>query len=235
MDERRELAFIAGDGPPVEERVHRRQGVGGLAGLGNCEQQGVRAGHPLAVAKLRGVFHLHGDAGQIFEGMKRYAGDQSEGTVPQGPTITFEDEYIIEMGDMRIEVLHLGPAHSPGDISVWLPERRLVIAGDMAFHERIPPIFEDENIPDPYSSLQEYLNASLSGLTIPANSTMDYDSLDISLSMNTNTFLRSQVGRLGVNTTLTSTATYLWYDPDIYRPYSRTVRDNLRQLNFVNT
>jgi len=83
------------------------------------------------------------DAFQIFEGMKRYAGDRAEGTVPQGPTLTFEDDYIIEMGDMSIEVLHLGPAHSPGDISVWLPERKLVIAGDMAFHTRIPPIFED--------------------------------------------------------------------------------------------
>lgn len=37
------------------------------------------------------------------------------------------------MGDFRIDVLHLGPAHSPGDISVWLPEQSLVIAGDMAF------------------------------------------------------------------------------------------------------
>jgi glyoxylase-like metal-dependent hydrolase (beta-lactamase superfamily II) len=56
---------------------------------------------------------------------------------------TFEDDYIVEMGDMRIEVLHLGPAHSPGDISVWLPEEKLVIAGDMAFHERMLPIFAD--------------------------------------------------------------------------------------------
>jgi glyoxylase-like metal-dependent hydrolase (beta-lactamase superfamily II) len=80
---------------------------------------------------------------QIFERMKRYAGDRAEATVPQGPTITFEDAYIVEMGDMRIEVLHLGPAHSPGDISIWLPAKKLVIAGDMAFHERIPPIFEE--------------------------------------------------------------------------------------------
>lgn len=83
------------------------------------------------------------DQFQIFEGMKRYARENAEGTVPTGPTITFEDEYIVEMGDKRIEVLHLGPAHSPGDISVWLPEERLVIAGDMAFHERIPPIFAE--------------------------------------------------------------------------------------------
>ena len=59
------------------------------------------------------------------------------------PTETFEDRYDIELGGVKIEVLHLGPAHSPGDISVWLPEEKLVIAGDMAFHERMLPIFED--------------------------------------------------------------------------------------------
>lgn len=79
---------------------------------------------------------------QILDGMKRYNRDKAEGTTLAGPTITFEDEYIVEMGDMRIEVLYLGPAHSPGDISVWLPEESLVIAGDMAFHERMLPIFE---------------------------------------------------------------------------------------------
>ena len=77
------------------------------------------------------------DQAQIFAGMQRYARENADGTVPQGPTITFDDEYIIEMGDMRIEVLYLGPDHSPGDVSVWLPEDRLVIAGDMAFHKRI--------------------------------------------------------------------------------------------------
>ena len=80
--------------------------------------------------------------GQILEGMKRYNRDKAEGTFLAGPTITFEDDYIVEMGDMRIEVLYLGPAHSPGDISVWLPDESLVIAGDMAFHERLLPIFE---------------------------------------------------------------------------------------------
>ena len=80
---------------------------------------------------------------QIFEGMKRYAGPYAEGTEPMGPTLTFADRYDASMGGVTIEVLHLGPAHSPGDISVWLPEKKLIIAGDVAFHERIPPIFED--------------------------------------------------------------------------------------------
>lgn len=80
---------------------------------------------------------------QILEGMKRYNLDKAESTIVTGPSETFSDTRIVEMGDFRIEVLHLGPAHSPGDISVWLPEQSLVIAGDMAFHERMLPIFED--------------------------------------------------------------------------------------------
>ena len=49
----------------------------------------------------------------------------------------------VEMGDFRIEAKYLGPAHSPGDISIWLPNQSLVIACDMAFHERMLPIFQE--------------------------------------------------------------------------------------------
>ena len=79
----------------------------------------------------------------ILESMKRYNRDKAEGTFVAMPTDTFEDKRVIEMGNYTIEVLHLGPAHGPGDTQVWLPEQSLVIAGDMAFHERMLPIFED--------------------------------------------------------------------------------------------
>ncbi len=84
------------------------------------------------------------DAGNaLLDDMRRYNGDQADGTVLQRPTVTFESEYVVEMGTFRIEARHLGPAHSPGDIVIWLPHQGLVIAGDMAFHERMLPIFED--------------------------------------------------------------------------------------------
>ncbi|MGB5559433.1 MAG: MBL fold metallo-hydrolase [Paracoccaceae bacterium] len=83
----------------------------------------------------------HGDG--ALTAMRVYNRDKAEGTEVVGPTIIFEDEYIVELGDTRIEVLHLGPAHSPGDIQVWLPEQKLVISGDIAFHERMLPIFAD--------------------------------------------------------------------------------------------
>lgn len=69
--------------------------------------------------------------------------ERAEKTEVVLPTITFDDEYIVEMGDMTIEARYLGPAHSPGDIVVWLPAQSLVVSGDMAFHERMLPIFED--------------------------------------------------------------------------------------------
>ncbi|UXX84247.1 MBL fold metallo-hydrolase [Roseovarius pelagicus] len=81
--------------------------------------------------------------GTILEGMKRYNRDQAAGTEIVEPTETFQDEYIVDMGDFHIEARYLGPAHSPGDIVIWLPEQSLVIAGDMAFHERMLPIFPD--------------------------------------------------------------------------------------------
>ncbi|MCB1400047.1 MAG: MBL fold metallo-hydrolase [Rhodobacteraceae bacterium] len=82
------------------------------------------------------------EAGGDLAALQNYARENAEGTDPMGPTETFEDHRSIEMGDFTIEVLHLGPAHSPGDTQVWLPRQSFMIAGDIAFHERMPPIFE---------------------------------------------------------------------------------------------
>ena len=111
----------------------------GHAVLGN--NYWVEQGVPI-VAHVDAAHEVEEYGGSILAGMQRYNRDQAEGTVVQGPTETFENEYIVEMGDFRIEARHLGPAHSPGDIVIWLPAQSLVIAGDMAFHERMLPIFE---------------------------------------------------------------------------------------------
>ena len=80
---------------------------------------------------------------RILEAMQRLNQERSEGTFLQGPTETFTDSYILELGEYVIEVRYLGPSHSAGDVVVWLPNQSLVIAGDMAFHERVLPVFED--------------------------------------------------------------------------------------------
>ena len=79
---------------------------------------------------------------EILETQKETIKEKAEGTEVVMPDETFDDKKIIEMGGVRIEILNLGPAHSPGDIIVWLPQQKLVISGDMAFHQRMLPLFE---------------------------------------------------------------------------------------------
>jgi len=86
---------------------------------------------------------VEADGDFILQGMEGYNRDRAEGTRVVVPNLSFDDEYIIEIGDVTIHALHLGPAHDPGDVQVWIPEWDIVIAGDIAFHERMPPIFPE--------------------------------------------------------------------------------------------
>ncbi|WP_099045732.1 MBL fold metallo-hydrolase [Ruegeria marisrubri] len=78
----------------------------------------------------------------ILQGMERYNKDRAEGTRVEHANLTFEDEYTVTLGGVEIKVLHLGPAHDPGDLQVWIPQWDIMITGDIAFHERMLPIFE---------------------------------------------------------------------------------------------
>ena len=78
----------------------------------------------------------------LLEVMQERVKEKARGTKTVMPDETFTDKKVIELGGVRIELLNLGPAHSPGDIIVWLPEKKLVISGDMAFHQRMLPLFE---------------------------------------------------------------------------------------------
>lgn len=78
-----------------------------------------------------------------LEAARRVQREKAEKTEIALPDETFSDRYDVDFGAFPVQVLNLGPAHSPGDVAVWLPEQSLVIAGDMAFHERLLPIFEE--------------------------------------------------------------------------------------------
>ena len=81
----------------------------------------------------------------ILAGTRARLRDKAFKTEVVMPDKIFEDKLELQMGSWKFEVLHLGPAHSPGDAMVWLPEKKLVISGDIAFHERMLPLFEDTN------------------------------------------------------------------------------------------
>ncbi|MEZ5537756.1 MAG: rhodanese-like domain-containing protein [Thiolinea sp.] len=63
--------------------------------------------------------------------------------IVQPDILLSEDKMDVSLGSWKMEVLRLGPAHSPGDIMLWLPEKKLAISGDLAFHQRLLPVFEE--------------------------------------------------------------------------------------------
>lgn len=108
-----------------------------MLGSSYWQEQGVPV-----IAHIDALHEIEQQSFALLERMQVRAEEKAEGTKVVLPDETFEDKKIIQLGDERIELLNLGPAHSPGDIIVWLPERRLVISGDMAFHQRMLPLFE---------------------------------------------------------------------------------------------
>lgn len=54
------------------------------------------------------------------------------------PFVTFEERLTLYAGDLRIELHYLGPAHTTGDIVAWIPERKLLFAGDLIFNGGTP-------------------------------------------------------------------------------------------------
>jgi cyclase len=50
-----------------------------------------------------------------------------------GPTETFADRLGLEVGGRPLELIVVGPAHTPGDLIVWLRDVRVVFAADIGF------------------------------------------------------------------------------------------------------
>jgi glyoxylase-like metal-dependent hydrolase (beta-lactamase superfamily II) len=47
------------------------------------------------------------------------------------PTVSFGDSFRLEVGGREVELLHLGRGHTAGDAAVWLPQERILFAGDL--------------------------------------------------------------------------------------------------------
>lgn len=50
---------------------------------------------------------------------------------------TFAKQMQFDVGGTRFEIMHAGPAHTPGDSFVWLPKQRVMFTGDIVFTQRI--------------------------------------------------------------------------------------------------
>ncbi len=50
---------------------------------------------------------------------------------------SFAENKSLEIGGIQLELIHVGPAHTPGDTLVWLPQQQIAFAGDVVYVERM--------------------------------------------------------------------------------------------------
>jgi glyoxylase-like metal-dependent hydrolase (beta-lactamase superfamily II) len=51
------------------------------------------------------------------------------------PQVTFRDRMVLDDGNMRLELLRLGPGHTRGDAVAYLPKQRILFTGDLAVNQ----------------------------------------------------------------------------------------------------
>jgi cyclase len=54
------------------------------------------------------------------------------------PSVTFDDAITLYAGDLRLECLYVGPAHTNNDVVIWIPDREVLITGDIVFNNGTP-------------------------------------------------------------------------------------------------
>lgn len=59
------------------------------------------------------------------------------GTLEQYADISFEDKYKFSIDNVAFELYFEGGAHTKGDIFVWLPQEKIIFAGDIVYMERL--------------------------------------------------------------------------------------------------
>jgi glyoxylase-like metal-dependent hydrolase (beta-lactamase superfamily II) len=75
-----------------------------------------------------------------------------EGTEPAYADETFADSLRFTLGGTTFELRMVGPAHTPGDSLVWLPEERVVFSGDVVYVGRMLGVM-------PYSNSAHWVEA----------------------------------------------------------------------------
>lgn len=54
------------------------------------------------------------------------------------PSVTFQDTLTVFVGDIEVQLIYFGVAHSPSDSFAWLPQSRTLFTGDLLFNDMVP-------------------------------------------------------------------------------------------------
>lgn len=122
--------------------------------LGNSYWQAQGA---VVIASEAAVEDQQARASMQMTALSQLIGSSLEGTQPSFADVTFSDAYTLDLGGLRFEIIHPGPAHTPGDSFVWIEARDTVFTGDIVYVERILGVGDQSSIthwPDTYLAVE---------------------------------------------------------------------------------
>lgn len=83
------------------------------------------------------------------------------------PTVLVDDQIDLDLGGRKVEILHLGRAHSGADLIVRLPKENILITGDLLVHPI--PLVGSTSYPLEYAATLERLKALKAKVIVPGH------------------------------------------------------------------
>ena len=111
--------------------------------FGNAEFEKLGA---IIISHVNDDQNLRKNGEAALKGSKEFGLSESdmEGTVMAYPALTFNDRMGLDWGDQKIELIYAGNSHTNGSIIVYLPDKKIVFAGDILFTGYHPFIAEGD-------------------------------------------------------------------------------------------
>jgi len=94
---------------------------------------------PEALAKLMRAAPDMGETGKFL--LDLFDVFDFEGIRYTPPNLTFDEELTITVGDREVRLVEVGPAHTKGDVLVYLPSDKTVFTGDILFVKGLPIVW----------------------------------------------------------------------------------------------
>lgn len=121
----------------------------------------------------------------------------------------------------------------PWSAGITLGGEHAVVRG--VAQDVLPPVFTDEEaddaVPDPFVDQDDY---EAGGESSPDQYSMEYDTYAISAELSSGYRFDTLVGRVIVRGGFGSTLGFLVYDPELHRPFDKTIRDQFERWSVVS-
>ncbi len=80
-------------------------------------------GKPLTEERKKAIAATLAGRERVWEEFKTF--------VYQSPTVTFDNEFTVNLGNREVQMKHLGRGNTAGDAIVYLPKEKILLAGDL--------------------------------------------------------------------------------------------------------